>query len=207
MQYYHLTIHIADALPNTPQILLPQCNFAIPTADSQEIPGKAPGDTPDNVREFPCRSRGRSRRRCQSGGRVESRLNPRRGRSIFRPDEHSFVLGSSSDITPRQPDIRRPRNVPYPISVSLQRLFLNPRLRVLSVPPNLDKVVTACTGKALDCLMLRWLCGLAGNGLGMLGSNKRAGLGGRSPRNGVAADGVTIEDIGAPLTVVCSARY
>jgi len=61
-------------------------------------------------------------------------------------------LRGSGDVTPRQSDIRSPSDIPDPISVTLQNLFLHPALSVFPVAPDLDKVITTRSSKALDGL-------------------------------------------------------
>jgi hypothetical protein len=86
--------------------------------------------------------------------------------------------------------------------VAFERLFFDPRLAVLAVPPDLDEVVAAGAGKAFDDGCLGGAGCLAGGGLG-LGGDEGAGDDGGGPGDGVAPDGVGVEDIGVPLAVVC----
>lgn len=57
-----LAVHIADALPVPFQVLLPQCNLPIPTANRQKVARQAPAHPPHDIRELALR-RGRARAR------------------------------------------------------------------------------------------------------------------------------------------------
>src|ERR1700685_4237386 len=84
-------------------------------------------------------------------------------------------LRRSSNVTSRQPNIQCPCDVSDPVSVTLQRFLLYPALRIFSITPNFDEVVTTCTGEAFNCLRG---CGrLAGNDVVLLRRDKRAWLG------------------------------
>lgn len=48
----HLARKVADTLPLRSGALLPQADLSIPTADSQDVPGKRPGHPPDHVGEM-----------------------------------------------------------------------------------------------------------------------------------------------------------
>jgi len=61
--------------------------------------------------------------------------------------EKDAYLRCSCDVRTWQPDIRRPRDVAHPISVTLQHVLLHPGLRLLGEPPDLDDIVTPCAGK------------------------------------------------------------
>ena len=89
--------------------------------------------------------------------------------------------------------------------MTLQNLFLHPALSVFPVPPDLNKVITARSGKALDGLngvgCVVWLAGLE-VGAGCRG-DQRARNRGWSPGYGVASNRVTVENVSSPLTIVC----
>lgn len=99
------------------------------------------------------------------------------------------------NITPWQTDIGCPCNITHPICVSIKCLFLHPRLRVFTVAPDFDKIVTTSASKTFEGC--RRLCAR------LLRVNERSGLCRGRPRNRVAADGMTIEDVSTPLTVIC----
>ncbi len=58
-------------------------------------------------------------------------------------------LRRGRDVTPRQPNIRCPRDVPYPVRMTLESLFLDPRLRLIVEPPDPDEVVASGAREAL----------------------------------------------------------
>ena len=114
-------------------------------------------------------------------------------------------LRGGGNVTSGQSDIWGPGDIPDPIGVTLQNLFFHPALGIFPVSPDLDKVITTRSGKALDgpngvgCAK-----GLAGLEVGTrCWGDQRAGNGGWSPRYSVASNRVTIEDVGSPLPVVC----
>ena len=113
-------------------------------------------------------------------------------------------LRGSGNVTPGQSDIRSPGDIPDPVSMTFQNLFLHPTLSVFPIPPNLDKVITARSGKALDGLngvgCIRWLAGLE-IGTGCWGDQRTRDCG-RSPGYSIASNRVGVEDVGSPLTVV-----
>ena len=117
-----------------------------------------------------------------------------------RIDGQQRHLRCSSDVAPGKTDIGCPGNVAHPISVTLQYLFFDPRLRVFSVAPDLDEVVAPCTGEPLDGLD-GWL---ARRGVYRLRCDQRPGLDGGGPRDGIAANGMSNEHVSAPLSVVCA---
>lgn len=87
--------------------------------------------------------------------------------------------------------------------MAFQRLLLYPALRIFSECPDLHKIVTACTCKALNTLSGSGR--LSGHCIVLLGSNEGTRLGSRRPRDSITADSVAIEHIGTPLVIVWSA--
>ena len=108
---------------------------------------------------------------------------------------HTTYLRCRSYIAPRQSDIGRPRDVPHPISVPFECLLLDPCLGVLAERPDLDEVVAAGAGETFERRGWSWRSRL-------MGVNERTGVGSRRPRDSIAADGVTVEDVSDPLTIV-----
>jgi len=94
--------------------------------------------------------------------------------------------------------------------VSFKSFFFDPGLRILAVSPDFDEVVAACASETFDRIGLVWgayaALGGWGGGLGLgLGSDERAGDDGWCPGDGVAANGVAIEDVCGPTAVVYDA--
>jgi hypothetical protein len=83
--------------------------------------------------------------------------------------------------------------------MSFKRLFLSPGLRFFVVTPDFDEVVTACTCETFDGGVLRGSLTWSG---GLLVCDKRSRDKCRCPRNGIATDSMTGEDVSVPLTVV-----
>jgi hypothetical protein len=70
------------------------------------------------------------------------------------------------------------------IRVSFKCFFFNPGLRIFTISPNFDEIVTSCTGKMFNGVGLVWcLRGWGGLGLG-LGCDERTGDDGGSPKVG-----------------------
>lgn len=111
-------------------------------------------------------------------------------------------MRSGSNVAARKADIWCPRDVANPVSVPFERLFLHPGLRIFAVTPDLHEVVAPGAGEAFDRLILACGLGLARGRLDLLGSDERAGLHGWGPGDGVTANGVSVEDVGTPLTVI-----
>ena len=88
-----LARHVAHALPDALEILLPERDLAVAAGDGEDVPGERPGDAPDDVGEL-----ARLVRRVVRG-RVERGLDPRRAGRVFRPDENRLVLRAWSDRT------------------------------------------------------------------------------------------------------------
>lgn len=100
-------------------------------------------------------------------------------------------LRGSGNVRSRKADIRCPCNVSDPVSVALEHLLFDPRLRILAEAPNLNQVIAPSAGKAFDTLRCSLLWGY-----------ERAWENGRSPGDGITPDCVAIEDISAPCTVI-----
>ena len=73
----NLAAHVTHTFPSAFQILLPERDLPVSTADGEDVSGETPRGTPHDVREL-------SRRRASTGGcahrRVERGLDPRGGR-------------------------------------------------------------------------------------------------------------------------------
>lgn len=85
--------------------------------------------------------------------------------------------------------------------MTFQNLLFDPGLGVGLVSPDFDEVVAAGAGETFD----RGSGGLdrgGGLGEGLLGRDEGSGLGRRGPRDGVASNGVSSEDIGTPLAII-----
>lgn len=113
-------------------------------------------------------------------------------------------LGGGGNVRARQTNVRCPSNISDPICVTLESILLYPTLRVIAVRPDADDVVASSAREALHGAgwrprrSARRSRGRTGGGL-----YKRAGRRRRGPGNGITANAVRVEDVGAPVAVVC----
>lgn len=77
----HLFFNILDLFPLALEVLLPESDFIVATADGQDVTAQAPADTPQNRVEFENGTRPLAGSRCVRG-----------------PDTNSLVLGSGGDV-------------------------------------------------------------------------------------------------------------
>lgn len=120
-----------------------------------------------------------------------------------------IYLGGGGDVGARETDIWGPCDVAYPVRVALERVLLDPALRIVPVRPNAHDVVASCAREALHPARRRGRrsggrCGPSGHG-GRASQwlDERAGRRGGRPGDGVAANAVRVEDVRSPMTVVC----
>jgi len=82
--------------------------------------------------------------------------------------------------------------------MSFERLFFNPRLRVLAETPDFDEVIAPCANKPLESS--------GGVGSRLLWMGERARLGTWSPRYGITSNSMGIKNVCAPFSIICGVR-
>ena len=114
-------------LPPTPELLLPQTHPIIPSTHRQHIPGHTPANPPHHHIKIQRLALPRTR---------IAHLPTRRQ----RPNPHRMILRRRRNIRLRQRR-RRPRHIPHPVRVPLQRTQHLIRSRRGAKIPKLDEII------------------------------------------------------------------
>lgn len=179
--------HFRDALPLSLERFLPQADFTISCAYSQDITCDRPADSPYHVWESAFLRWSGTRCCTQVRCGIEYPSIPRLSWCILCPYRDCSVLATRSEVCPRESNTRSKRYIPYPVAMAFKCLFQCPRFALLVVSPDLDEAVASPSRKLAHVVRLLrcTLCSIV-----VRGSEQRSGNDGRRPGYRIGADTV-----------------